>query len=91
MAEKPNLIEAVARPVMGDRMSREEVLEQFDALHRCIQSAFISGVVMPIIRAMAIAYETGYYDARNENAAKTCAFLWDAFKKETGVDTPCLM
>ena len=91
MADNSNLVENLARPLTNGTMTRAEVVSQFNHLHRCIQSALIRGAVLPIIKAMAEAYENGWYDDRNVNASKTCAFLWNAYKNETGVDTPCLM
>lgn len=86
-----SVIEPVSRLLANGNISREEIVSQFRKMHRCLQSAFVGGVIMPLLKALAEDYERSNYDDRNVNALKTCAFLWDAFKTETGVDTPCLM
>ena len=91
MENNRNEIRQIAAMIANGNICEKDIVSQFNTMHRCHQTSFVRCVILPIIKAMADAYEKEYTDARNINAAKTCYFLWGKFKEETGTDVPCLM
>ena len=65
--------------------SSEDVCDLLDTLlndHPTLQQKFFGKVVMNYIRRMAMKYEGGWYDDRNEMSTKLCYDMWEFVKEK---------
>ena len=62
----------------------EDVCGLLDTLlndHPTLQQKFFGKVVLNYIRRMAMRYEGGWYDDRNEMSVKLCYDIWEVLKE----------
>lgn len=68
----------------GGHTDAETMVSHFCGMHRTLQQAFTSRIIIPFIRRLAMNYTDGWYDPRNETACKACRAMYDALKAEYG-------
>lgn len=62
--------------VFADDKSRAEIaVFAFQTSHRTLQQQFVSIVILPILRHLAMCHANGIYDARNEASCELAAKL----------------
>lgn len=62
----------------------EIIVSRMLAEHRTINQSFTGSVVLPFVKEMALRYQKGFYDGRNEAACNLCATMWEALKTAHG-------
>jgi hypothetical protein len=83
-----NAVEALERAVnvLGNGEDMRYIAEQMSLMHRTLVQSFTRGVVIPFIKRLADFHCAGYCDARDEAACKACEVMWEALKKEYGLE-----
>ena len=62
------------------------IVDKMLSMHRTLNQKFTGEIILPFIREMAKKYDAQRYDLRNEAACKICRVMWDAVKKEYGIE-----
>lgn len=62
----------------------ETIVSKMLAEHPTINQAFMGSVVLPFVKCMALMYQKGCYDGRNEMACEMCSKMWELLKSEYG-------
>ena len=67
---------------MGNGEDMKYLVEEFGKMHRTLQQSFFGKYIMNIVRKLALSYEKGWVDGRNETAGKMAKVMWDGLIKE---------
>ncbi len=70
----------------GGQEDAEYIVQHLCSMHRTLNQSFVSRIILPFVRQMAMHYDTGCCDARNESACKACFLMWEALKAEYGIE-----
>ncbi len=70
----------------GSEENTKYIVEHFLTMHRTLNQKFTGEIILPFIQAMAQKYDEHRFDLRNESACKICRVMFDAVKKEYGIE-----
>ena len=70
----------------GGMEDADFIVRHFCSMHRTTNQSFVSRIILPFVRQMAVHYDTGVYDGRNEAACRICRKMWDAVKENLGIE-----
>ena len=70
----------------GSDENSKYIVEKMLTMHRTLNQKFTGEIILPFIREMAKKYDAKGYDLRNEAACKICRVMYDAVKKEYGIE-----
>lgn len=68
----------------GGREDAELVVSHLLNMHRTLNQAFTSRIVLRFVQEMAKRYTAGRMDGRNSEACRLCRVMWDAVKADYG-------
>lgn len=80
-------VETFERFVNGKLQSATNTGKALATMHRYLQSQAFK-VVVAYIRQLAINYHKGYYDPRNETAARRAAMMYDTLMNSEEIYDP---
>lgn len=66
----------------GNSEDMKYLVDEFAMMHKTLQQSFFGKYIMNIVRKMAVSYENGWTDGRNETAGKMAKVMWDGLVKE---------
>ena len=68
----------------GGREDAEHIVSHLLNMHRTLNQAFTSRIVLRFVQEMAKRYTAGRMDGRNSEACRLCRVMWDAVKADYG-------
>jgi hypothetical protein len=68
----------------GGKEDADHIVNHLTSMHPTLQQSFVSRIIIPLVREMAMHHSDRWYDARNETACKVCRVMYDALKAEYG-------
>ncbi len=71
----------------GGREDAEHIVSHLLYMHRTLNQAFTSRIVLRFVQEMAKMYSAGRHDVRNEAACKMCREMWDKVKEVYYLDS----
>lgn len=68
----------------GGKEDSDHIVNHLLSMHRTLQQSFVSRIIIPLVREMAMRHSEGRCAPRNETACKVCRVMYDALKAEYG-------